>query len=547
MTFSEAWHSVRLVTLVFALGFAVFVTLVRLLPFEWLLAKRYLALLRERSPKIHILTLCVASVWLLCQVLLTWMDHAHSLRVQELRESWSGLIEKIRLGAILLTVGIEVFLRIVRRFTVFSTISTYGLFLGTGALVIALSVMSGFENDLKHKILGINAHISVTRPDQPFTEYREVRKKLLQIGGVLGATPYISNEVMIASQSNLSGVVMKGVDPDTDGTVTDLEKDIDIGELKFLIQPDKLRTLGGPPILRHDDDDLQPSPGAIHFKPADPRMIEQEHPENRKVIPGVVIGRELAKNLRLYLGDDVNVVSPLGGIGPQGPIPKSKPFRVAGIFFSGMFEYDSKYIYMSIPAAQKFLGLEDEVTGLEIKVADSDETRPVVAAIEKVLGSGYEVQDWQELNRSLFSALKLEKIAMFIVLCFVILVAAFSIIANGIMLVMEKGQEIAILKSMGATDISILGAFMLLGLAIGGLGIALGVGVGVLGCLALGRWGLPLDPDVYYITKLPVNMNPREVALVAVAALIISIAATIYPAWSAARLRPVAGLREGNH
>ena len=535
-----------------ALGFAL---LTVLCPFEWMLARRYLKLLKDRSPKIHLLTVFLGTLWLILQATSYGLDHAHSLRVQELRENWGGLIDKIRYVVILLTVAIEVFLRFVRRFTVFSTISTYGLFLGTAALVIVLSVMSGFETDLKQKILGINAHITVTRPDQPFTDYREARLKLAKLAGVVGVTPYISNEVMISSQSNLSGVVIKGIDPETDGQVTDLEKDVDLGELKLLNQPDKLLKLGGPPILRNDDDDLRPPPsdGALHFKPADRHgkpLPELEPPpspsEQRRVIPGVVIGRELAKDLRLYLGDDVNVVCPLCGMGPQGPIPRSKPFRVAGIFFSGMFEYDSKYIYMAIPAAQKFLGMEDEVTGLELKVADSDHTDQLTGQIQSLMGAGYEVQDWQELNRSLFSALKLEKIAMFIVLCFIILVAAFSIIANGTMLVMEKGQEIAILKSMGATDRSILTAFMLLGIAIGGLGTGAGILTGVLGCLALGRWGLPLDPDVYYITKLPVRMNPYEVVLVAVAALVIGLLATLYPAWSAARLRPVEGLREGN-
>jgi lipoprotein-releasing system permease protein len=549
----DALQTVRFVAIAFAVGSLLFVLLIRVFPFEWMLAKRYLALLKDRSPKIHLLTMAVATVWLLSQAASYYLDHTHTLKVQELRENWGGLLDKIRLISIVLTVAVEVFLRIVRRFTVFSTISTYGLFLGTGALVIVLSVMSGFEQDLKRKILGINAHVNVTRPDQPFTTYREAREKLLKLPGVVGVTPYISNEVMIASQSNLSGVVLKGIDPATDGTVTDLEKDVDLGELQFLVQPDKLRTLGGPPILRHDDDEAPPSPGpgAIHFKPADSHGKEIAQPEKpsegRKVIPGVVIGRELAKNLRLYLGDDVNVVSPLGGIGPQGPIPKSKPFRVAGIFYSAMFEYDSKYIYMSIPAAQKFLNLEDEVTGLELKLKDSDETAPVVAAIQQVLGPGYDVQDWQELNRSLFSALKLEKIAMFIVLCFIILVAAFSIIANGIMLVMEKGQEIAILKSMGATDRSLLITFMMLGIAIGGLGTSAGIAAGVAACLALGKWGLPLDPDVYYIHTLPVRLNPYEVVLVATAALVIGMLATLYPAWTAARLRPVEGLREGNH
>jgi lipoprotein-releasing system permease protein len=307
--------------------------------------------------------------------------------------------------------------------------------------------------------------------------------------------------------------------------------------------------LGGPPIFKHDDDEPRPPKGAIHFEPVDPRdrMPDPAPVEKRRVVPGVIIGRELAKNLRLYLGDDVNIVSPLGGIGPNGMIPKSKPFRVAGIFFSGMFEYDSKYIYLSIPAAQKFLALDDEVTGLELKVADPDRTGPVLDQIRATLGAGYDVQDWQELNRNLFSALKLEKIAMFIVLCFIILVAAFSIIANGVMLVMEKGREIAILKSMGASDRAILVVFLLLGLSMGGLGTLAGVGVGVAACLALARWGLPLDSEVYYITKLPVRMNPYEIVAVVAAALVIALLATLYPAWIAARLRPVEGLREGNH
>ena len=195
---------------------------------------------------------------------------------------------------------------------------------------------------------------------------------------------------------------------------------------------------------------------------------------------------------------------------------------------------------------QKFLGMGDEITGFELRVKDADETGPAVEKIQAALGSGYLVQDWKELNRNLFSALKLEKIAMFIVLCFIILVAAFSIIANGIMLVMEKGREIAILKSMGASDRAILVVFVILGLYMGLLGTAAGIATGILACLGLAKYGLALDPDVYYITQLPVRMNPNEILAVAAAAISIAVLATLYPASKAARLKPVEGLREGN-
>ncbi len=210
-----------------------------------------------------------------------------------------------------------------------------------------------------------------------------------------------------------------------------------------------------------------------------------------------------------------------------------------------MFEYDSNYVYVALPDAQKFFAT-DEVTGLEIKITDADNSEPAVKDVSQALGPGFVVEDWKMLNRSLFSALKLEKIAMFIVLSFIILVSAFSIVANGIMLVLEKGREIAILKSMGASDGQVLRIFLLLGLYIGALGTFLGVAVGLLGCWALGRFGLPLDPEVYYITSLPVHLAWREVVAVMGAALGIALVATLYPAWLAARLRPVEGLREGN-
>ena len=278
---------------------------------------------------------------------------------------------------------------------------------------------------------------------------------------------------------------------------------------------------------------------------AEKKRLERQKPRSeRKILPGVVVGRELAKNLRVFVGDDVNVISPMGDIGPTGPIPKAKPFRTAAIFFSGMYEYDSKYVYMALPAAQKFLGLGDEVTGLELKLDNPEDSGAVMERVRAALGpGGFETADWKELNRSLFSALKLEKIAMFIALCFIIVVAAFSIVSNGIMLVLEKGREVAILKSMGASNLSVLRIFLWHGLSMGVLGTLLGALAGYAVCWAFDRYGLPLDTDVYYITKLPVKVNPSELLAVVGAALALSLSATLYPAWLAARLRPVDGLR----
>ena len=519
--------------------------------FTWLVAARYLRMQAKRSAGLHVVTLVLGLLLAAAFALSYALDHTHVEMLREWRAEYAPQVRLAKIGTIVAFVLVEAFILLVRRLTIFTTISTYGLFLGSGALVIVLSVMSGFENDLRHKILGANAHIVVQTPDKPFLGYDDVAKKLRSVEGVVGVTPFISNEVMIASSSNLSGVVLKGIDPATVSTVTELGKEIDLGGFDYLEHPEKLLNVEPKTDeLELDDQDEKPPKDALKLEPGkeQQRLVKPppRPPDDRRVVPGVIIGRELAKNLRLYLGDDVNVVSPLGGIGPSGPIPKSKPFRVAGVFFSGMFEYDSKYIYLSLPAAQKFLGMEDEVTGLELKVSDPDHTRPIVTSIKQLLGPGYDVQDWQELNRNLFSALKLEKIAMFIVLCFIILVAAFSIIANGIMLVMEKGREIAILKSMGASDRAILVVFIILGLYMGGLGTICGILVGVAACLALAHWGLSLDSDVYYITQLPVKMNPYEIAAVFGAAITIAILATLYPAWVAARLKPVEGLREGN-
>ena len=216
---------------------------------------------------------------------------------------------------------------------------------------------------------------------------------------------------------------------------------------------------------------------------------------------------------------------------------------MAGVFFTGMYEYDIKYVYVTLSSLQQFLDRGDAIDGIELRVTNPDETDAYVANLQAMFGPHYRVQDWKELNRSLFSALKLEKVAMFIVLGIVILVASFSIIGNLIMVVVEKQKEIALLKTLGASDLGVMQLFAIQGLMIGLIGTVLGIATGLLGCWGAKRFGLPLNPDVYYIDKMPIHVDPLSVVAAASAGILISIAATLYPAVVAARVRPAAGMR----
>jgi lipoprotein-releasing system permease protein len=533
---------------------------------------------------------------------------------------------QIALLALGVLAGLAGFIGTIRAFfTFFTTVPIVGVFIGTGALVCVLSVMSGFESDLRQKILGSNAHIQVSREDGDFTEWRKVKAELDAIPGVVASTPYAVSEVVIAANNNGMNVIIKGIDPATVGRVTDLVNDLDDGSamrrLEPLVddphdlrvpQPAKAAPTGhvvdpapsdmpspGDPIdystppqgsgtdggsgLTNDDGDgevigdhaLPPHPVVDPAPPdllvtdeepvdysgsagsagsADPTMRIVDIPidspsmsRRTQSLPGVLVGKELVKQTHLYTGEEVRVVSPLSDpSNPDAtgsPIPFNRDYRVAGSFYTGMYEYDLKYVYVTLDSLQEFLDRGDAVDGIEVRVDDPDATDSYVAQISDQLGPAYRVQDWKELNRSLFSALKLEKIAMFLVLGIVILVASFSIVGNLIMVVVEKAREIALLKTLGASDVGVMQLFAIQGLLIGALGTGLGVGLGLLTCWAGQRFGIPLNPDVYYIDRMPVHVEIQSVMLTALAGVLISIAATFYPAFLAARVRPAAGMR----
>lgn len=397
--------------------------------------------------------------------------------------------------------------------SIITFISTAGVTLGVMALIVVLAVMTGFEENIKEKMLGTNAHIVVVKSGGPMEDYHQVMEKLKGFKGVTAATPFIYNQVMLSSGKNVSGVVLRGIDVQTDRLVTNLSKSVVEGTI----------------------DKLDPRPN-----------------DGPDAMPGLLVGKELAKHLNLFVGDKVNVISPMGNITPLGMMPKMKPFRVTGIFNTGMFEYDSTLAYVSIGQAQAFFDLGDTVTGIQLKVEDVYATGELTRGINRTLGPGYYARDWMQMNHNILFALKTEKVVMFIILTLIVLVAAFGIASTLFMVVMEKTRDIAILKSMGATGSSIMKIFVLEGLIIGVTGTILGVASGLLVALNLE----PIinfiqkvtgqnffSKDVYYLDHFPSQVIPSDVVLISVTAVLISFIATLYPSWQASRMLPAEALR----
>ena len=394
-------------------------------------------------------------------------------------------------------------------------ISIGGVALGVMALIVVIAVMSGFGKDLRDKILGTNSHVVITNVTRSgMVDYEAVMEKVIKAEGVNAVAPFILNQVMLAYGDNAIGVVVRGVDSDREAGVSDLEKNLVQGSLKMLERPDK--SSGKP---RRD---------------------------------GIILGKELAHRLRVQNGDAVSMVAPASRMTPMGLIPKIKLFKVVGLFESGMFEYDSNLAFISIHSAQKFFAMKGKVSGIEIRVEDIEKADQVAAGIQESLGFPYYARDWMQMNKNLFSALRLEKVVMFIILILIILVAAFNIVSTLFMVVMEKTKEIAILKSMGASRSSIMKIFSLQGLIIGVTGTMIGCVGGFTVVPNLNEivgfiesiFGITAFPsDVYYLDKLPSEIQYFDSFLIVIFSILICFVASLYPAWRASRLDPVEGLR----
>jgi lipoprotein-releasing system permease protein len=505
-----------------------------------------------------------------------------------------------------LSVGLR-YLRSKKRKTIsaITVIAVLGVALGVGALLAVMAITGGFQDAFRTKILGVNAHVLVLKYGLDFTEYREVIEHSEELPEVGGAAPFVIHEMMLAKGDRLSGVLVKGVDPQRAATVLDLPSQMVQGKLDGLglkgLEPPRKEPRARDPFLVEEDLDayLQqlfaapaepapaepaPTPGKPAApKPDKPGAVHVPTPEEMEAalneldtgdialpddmteekaferdpgpskpkgpLPGVVVGAALAESLGLAVGDDVRIISPLAGLDtslwqPDGGAPRSLDFRVIGIFQAGFQEYDTRLVYVHLYEAQRFFDHGDAVTGVEIRLNDLEDAPRIARQLEADLGGGpYHTMDWQELNHNLFTALEMQKLMLSLVIATIIFVAAFNVIATLIMIVLEKKREIAILKAMGAKDASVLSIFLVQGVVIGLVGTAIGLVLGGLVTGYLAVYSFPLDPKVYLIDHLPVRVSALEFAYTIATAFVICTAATLVPSYWAARLLPADGVR----
>jgi lipoprotein-releasing system permease protein len=384
--------------------------------------------------------------------------------------------------------------------SVISLISTIGVAVGVMALVIALALMTGLQAELRDRILGSTAHVYVWKTGG-IEDYRSEVERLQKIEGVVGAGPAILGRALISTDKADAFISLKGVDPALEPNVTDIARAMQHGSVDALVAP------------------------------------------GEDALPGILVGRNLAEQLGVMVGETASLLTPQGTLSPMGMIPRTRRVRIAGIYALGLYEFDAAYGFVSLEFSERLLGkaIPDLI---ELRVADIDAAPDISERVPEVLGGEYVSQDWADMNQALFSALWLEKMAISITIGLIVMVAALNIIASLILLVMEKSRDIAILKTMGTSSRRVMRIFMLQGLIIGVVGTAVGSSLGLLLCWILDRYRLIRIPmDVYQIAYVPFIVRPLDFVVVVFSAVLICFIATIYPSRQASRLDPVQALR----
>jgi len=388
--------------------------------------------------------------------------------------------------------------------SVISLFSFLGIMLGVATLIIVMSVMNGFQAEFMDRILGLGGHINVYGQSGPIADYRNTADKLRILPNVTGVFPLLDAQVLISKNGMARGVMLRAMQP---------------------------ADMGAKPLL------------ATH-------IISGHLPELNS--EKIIVGRRLAEAIHIKVGDHLNLLSPAGNVTPFGTMPRAKAYEIVGIFDVGMYEYDSNFIYMPLTPAQAFLNMEGRVNTIEITTSDPKHLKNLVSEIKHYLGADYRVLDWEQVNGSYFNALATERHVMFLILTLIIIVAAFNIISGMIMLVKDKGRDIAILRTMGASRPNVMKIFMLTGATIGVAGTLAGLALGVVFALNIetirqllqSLTGTDLfSAEIYFLSQLPAKIEWPEVFGITAMSLILSFLATIYPAWRAARLSPVEALR----
>ena len=389
--------------------------------------------------------------------------------------------------------------------SVIAGFSFLGIMLGVATLIIVMAVMNGFRKELLDKILGLNGHLLIQPIERPLTDYAEVADRISKIPGVMLAAPIVDGQALASSPFNASGVLVRGMRAE------------DVVKLGSIAKNIKEGTLDG---------------------------FDQGQ--------GMLIGKRLGDQLSLRVGDNLTLVSPRGAVTPMGTMPQIKPYRVAAEFEIGMSEYDSAVVFMPLKEAQAYFNRANDVTAIEVYVDNPDDVERYTQLVTSAAGRPIFVVDWRRRNKSFFTALQVERNVMFLILTLIVLVAALNIVSGLIMLVKDKGPDIAIMRTMGATQGAIMRVFVITGASIGVVGTLIGFIAGTLVCINADSirvflsWLLRTEifpDDIYFLSKLPAEMSVSETSAVVVLALTLSLLATLYPAWRAARLDPVDALR----